>query len=85
MSFPFLHVLIKGTVNYSDHTASAPGKFMYMEHLWNDTNKGKQDDWDKNPVPVPPRPPQITNGLVWYGTEASVLSVSTYYSIQRCL
>ena len=39
------------------------------------------------PGPVPLCSPQIPNGLVCYGTEASVLSFSTYEycSIQRCL
>ena len=65
-SFPFLRVLIKDAVNCSDHTPSALGKCMFVEHWWNGNNKGKQDDWDKTKSSTTPSTTNTKRtGMVW--------------------
>ena len=47
--------------------------FLIMEHLWNETDRGKTEVLGQKPVPVPLYPPQIPHGLTQDRNRASTV------------
>ena len=44
-----------------------------MEHWWNDTDKEKPEVRGEKPVPIPLRPPQISQELTWDRARSSAV------------